>query len=54
MSTKLILGVRLTPQSFTTVKLDHVNLDNKVEQLKNEAALQVNLPKESLGKMTLL
>lgn len=48
MGTKLLLGVRLTPQSFTTIKLDHVNLENKVEQLKTEAALKVNLPKESL------
>ncbi|XP_012267952.1 ubiquitin-like protein 7 [Athalia rosae] len=48
MSTKLILGVRLTPQTFSTVKLDNFSLDNKVEQLKTEAAFKVNLPKESL------
>lgn len=54
MGTKLLLGVRLTPQSFTTVQLDDVNLLNKVEQLKTEAALKVNLPKDSLGKMMTL
>ncbi|XP_015596492.1 ubiquitin-like protein 7 [Cephus cinctus] len=44
----LLLGVRLTPQSFSTIKLKGVNSKSKVEQLKLDTAERINLPKDTL------
>ncbi|CAK9831593.1 Ubiquitin-like protein 7 [Anthophora retusa] len=47
MTSELILGVRLDPQTLTTIKLNDVNFKMKVEELKYETAGRVNLSKES-------
>ncbi|XP_076754551.1 ubiquitin-like protein 7 [Xylocopa sonorina] len=46
MSSELILGVRLNPETLTTIKLNDVNFKTKVEELKYETAGRVNLSKE--------
>ncbi|XP_033194791.1 ubiquitin-like protein 7 [Bombus vancouverensis nearcticus] len=46
MSSELILGVRLDPQTLTTIKLNDINFKTKVEKLKYETAGRVNLSKD--------
>ncbi|XP_060811406.1 ubiquitin-like protein 7 [Bombus pascuorum] len=46
MSSELILGVRLDPQTLTTIKLNDINFKTKVEKLKYETAVRVNLSKD--------
>ncbi|KAF3429612.1 hypothetical protein E2986_04291 [Frieseomelitta varia] len=46
MSSELILGVRLDPQTFSTIKLNDINFKTKVEELKYETAGRVNLSKD--------
>lgn len=53
MASELILGIRIDPQTLTTIKLNDVNFKTKVEDLKCETAGKVNLSKESFGKVTL-
>lgn len=47
MASELILGIRIDPQTLTTIKLNDVNFKTKVEDLKCETAGKVNLSKES-------
>ncbi|XP_033219377.1 ubiquitin-like protein 7 [Belonocnema kinseyi] len=47
MTTELVLSVRLPSQTPSTYKLSDINLKNKVEELRNEAAGKTNLPKDS-------
>lgn len=51
MSSELILGVRLDPQTLTTIKLNDINFKTKVEKLKYETAGRVNLSKDLFGEM---
>ena len=51
MSSELILGVRLDPQTFSTIKLNDINFKTKVEELKYETAGRVNLSKDLFGEM---
>lgn len=46
MTAELILGVRLDPQTLTTIKLSDINFKIKVEELKKETAGRVNLSKD--------
>ncbi|XP_069696661.1 ubiquitin-like protein 7 isoform X2 [Periplaneta americana] len=48
MATNIVLGIRLSPNSFQRVPVGGVSLDNKVEQLKLEASKATNLPKHFL------
>lgn len=50
MTSHLVLGIRLTPNSFQRVKIDGINLDAKSELLKVEASKTTNVPVHSLGK----
>lgn len=50
MDGSILLGVRLIPNQFSSVKLDNVNLDSKVESFKEEAAKKINAKTESFGK----
>lgn len=49
MRMELLLGVRLTSESLTTIKLNDVNVKSKVEDLKIETAARVELSKDLLG-----
>lgn len=49
MDGTILLGVRLVPNQFTSVKVENVNLDSKVESFKEEAATKINAKKESFG-----
>lgn len=51
MSSELILGVRLDPQTFSTIKLNDINFKTKVEELKYETAGKVNLSKDLFGEV---
>ncbi|XP_029041653.1 ubiquitin-like protein 7 isoform X1 [Osmia bicornis bicornis] len=46
MTSELILGIRLEPQTLTTIKLNDINFKIKVGELKYETAKKVNLAKE--------
>ncbi|KAK0171566.1 hypothetical protein PV328_005007 [Microctonus aethiopoides] len=48
MRMELLLGVRLTSESLTTIKLNDVNVKSKVEDLKIETAERVELSKDLL------
>ncbi|KAK7866613.1 hypothetical protein R5R35_010444 [Gryllus longicercus] len=48
MGTSIVFGIRLSPHSFQRVKIDGVNLDSKVDQLKLQASKTTNLPKNFL------
>ena len=50
MTANIVLGIRLSPNSFQRVSISGVNLESKVEQLKLEASKATNLPKHFLGK----
>lgn len=49
MST-LTLGIRLTAHTFERVKVNNIDLDGKVELLKEEASRLTNLAKNGIGK----
>ncbi|PSN33669.1 hypothetical protein C0J52_21787 [Blattella germanica] len=48
MTANIVLGIRLSPNSFQRVSISGVNLESKVEQLKLEASKATNLPKHFL------
>jgi hypothetical protein len=51
MASELLLGVRLSPvEKMSVIKLSDINLKEKVEKLRNEAAGQTNLSNDSFGK----
>jgi hypothetical protein len=50
MAISIVLGIRLSPNSFQRVTVGNVSLDSKVEQLKLEASKATNLPRHFLGK----
>jgi hypothetical protein len=52
MGVNIILGIRLSPNSFQRVTLGSISLDSKVEHLKLEASRTINLPRHFLGKYT--
>ena len=54
MGTELVLCFRLPSQIQSTIKISDVNLKNKVEELKTQAAGKTNLPKDSFGKKYIL
>lgn len=43
------LGVRLVANKFERIKVDNINLEDKVEALKDEAAKKMNVQKQSIG-----
>ncbi|KAG7208570.1 hypothetical protein KM043_014783 [Ampulex compressa] len=47
MGSELVLGIRLNPQTLTTIKLNDVNFKTKVEKLRCETAERANLSKDS-------
>lgn len=50
MGVNVVLGIRLSPNSFQRVTLGNITLDSKVEHLKLEASRITNLPRHFLGK----
>lgn len=51
MGSELLLGVRLNPESFKTIKLSDINLKTRVEDLRLETAERIELSKDSFGKL---
>ena len=52
MTVNIVLGIRLSPNSFQRVTVSGINMSDKVEQLKVEASKATNLPKHFLGIYT--
>lgn len=50
MEGSVLLGVRLVPTQYKSVKIDNVNLESKVDSFKEEAAKKINHPKECIGR----
>lgn len=50
MATSVTLGVRLIPSKFQRIKIENVNLDSKVDLLKDEAAKKINVQKQTIGE----
>lgn len=50
MEGSLLLGVRLVPTQYKSVKIENVNLETKVDTFKEEAAKKINHPKECIGR----
>lgn len=50
MEGPVVLGVRIVPTQYKSVKIDNVNLDSKVDSFKEEAAKKINHPKECIGE----
>lgn len=50
MTANIILGVRLRPTQFQRIKLDNVDLESKVVNLKEEAAKKINLETHNFGE----
>ncbi|KAK5649414.1 hypothetical protein RI129_000443 [Pyrocoelia pectoralis] len=48
MCDNIVLGVRLQPNQYERIKLDNINLENKVELLKEEAAKTLNVEKQRI------
>ncbi|GLV31919.1 hypothetical protein CBL_07678 [Carabus blaptoides fortunei] len=48
MATSVTLGVRLNPSKFQRIKIENVNLDSKVDLLKDEAAKKINVQKQTI------
>ncbi|KAJ9580541.1 hypothetical protein L9F63_024281 [Diploptera punctata] len=48
MTVNIILGIRLSPNSFQRITVSGINMTDKVEQLKLEASKATNLPKHFL------
>lgn len=46
---EIVLNYRLLIQASTPIKISDVNLKNKVEELRNEAAGKTNLKKDTFG-----
>ncbi|KAF5279519.1 hypothetical protein FQR65_LT03341 [Abscondita terminalis] len=44
----IILGVRVVPNQYQRIKLNNVNLEDKVEFIKDEAAKKINLKKQNI------
>lgn len=53
MNTSVFLGVRLQPNQNQKVKLDNIDLDGKVEMLREEAARKINVQKHTFGKLVI-
>jgi hypothetical protein len=49
MVVNIVLGIRVSPNSFQRVTVRNVSLDSKVEQLKLEASKTVNLSRHFIG-----
>jgi hypothetical protein len=49
MVVNIVLGIRVSPNSFQRVTVRNISLDSKVEQLKLEASKTVNLSRHFLG-----
>jgi hypothetical protein len=49
MVVNIVLGIRVSPNSFQRVTLRNVSLDSKVEHLKLEASKTVNLSRHFIG-----
>jgi len=47
----IVLGIRVSPNSFQRVTVRNVSLDSKVEQLKLEASKTVNLSRHFIGNV---
>ena len=53
MNSKLLLGIRSTPlEKMTVIKLNDINLQEKVKKLRTDTAVQTNLSNDSFGKYT--
>jgi hypothetical protein len=50
MVISIVLGIRLSPNSFQRVTVGNISLDSKVEHLKAEASRTTNLPRHFIGK----
>lgn len=51
MASELLLGVRLTPvEKMTVIKLNDINLKEKVEKLRIETSEKTNLANDSFGE----
>lgn len=46
----IILGIRLVPNEFQRIKIDNINLDDKVKFFKDEIVKHVKKEKDLLGK----
>jgi hypothetical protein len=47
----IVLGIRVSPNSFQRVTVRNVSLESKVEQLKLEASKTVNLSRHFIGNV---
>lgn len=51
MTSKLYLGVRLDPvEKMTVIKINEIDLKEKVEKLRTETAQQINLSNDAFGE----
>lgn len=53
MTMELLFALQINSEMTVPITINSVNLKTKIEELKREAAEKWNLPKDSLGKMTL-
>lgn len=51
MEGTVLLGVRIIPTQYKSVKIENVNLETKVDVFKEEAAKKIDHPKESIGEL---
>lgn len=49
MEGTVLLGVRVVPTQYKSVKIENVNLETKVDVFKEEAAKKIDHPKECIG-----
>jgi len=53
MTMELMFALQINNEMTMPITVSSVNLKTKIEELKQETAGRWNLPKDSLGKMTL-
>lgn len=46
----LTLGIRVNPSQYQRIKLENIDFNNKIENLKVEASKKINIPQQGLGK----
>lgn len=51
MEGSLVLGVRLVPNQYQCIKIENVNLECKVDTLKEKAAKEIKAEKQCIGML---
>lgn len=49
MEGSLLLGVRLVPNQYQCIKIENINLECKVDSLKEKAAKEIKAEKHCIG-----